>query len=102
MRYLAADDETSAADNREALEKHAARAGLPPADERLVNRFMAAPVVTWGSPQTGVERPSGLELADQGVYAAGDWVGRQLLADASIVSGAKAGTEAARRVMVRT
>ncbi len=102
MRYLAADDDTPAVDNRAALEEHAARAGLPPVGDRLINRFLAAPTVTWGSPQVGIERPSGLELAERGLYAAGDWVGRPLLADASIVSGSKAGFEAARRVMVRT
>lgn len=100
MRYLAADDPCTGADNRAALERHATRAGLPPGADRSLDRFLAAPIVTWGSPQVGVERPSGLELAGRGVFAAGDWVGPRLLADASLVSGAAAGAAAARRAMV--
>jgi phytoene dehydrogenase-like protein len=100
MQYLGPDDPGSAAQHRANLEAHAAAAGLAPPAERVVERFLAAPVVTWGSPQVGVERPTGLELADQGVLAAGDWVGRPILADASLVSGASAGVAAARRAMV--
>ena len=100
MRYLAHDDANTAHENRAALERHAATAGLPAREERLVDRFLAAPVVTWGSPMVGVSRPSGLELAGRGIFAAGDWIGRPLLSDASIVSGAAAGAAAARRAMV--
>ncbi len=96
MRYLAADDDAPAAANRTALERHAARAGAAPAAERTVERFLAAPVVAWGSPVPGVVRPSGLELARDCVYAAGDWLGEHLLADASIGSGRAAGLAAAR------
>ncbi|MCB0966468.1 MAG: hypothetical protein KDB37_06495, partial [Ilumatobacter sp.] len=87
-------------DNRAALETHAALAGLPPASERTLDRFLAACTVTWGTPQVGVDRPTGLELAERGIFAAGDWVGRPLLADASLVSGATAGAAAAERAMV--
>jgi glycine/D-amino acid oxidase-like deaminating enzyme len=100
MRYLAPDDTATAADRRASLERHAARAGLPDRSDRLVDRFLAGPVVTWGSPQVGVERPTGLELAARGLFAAGDWIGEPLLADASLVSGAGAGAAAARRAMV--
>jgi phytoene dehydrogenase-like protein len=100
MRYLNADDTDTAADRRASLERHAARAGLPDRTDRLVDRFLAGPVVTWGSPQVGVERPTGLELAVRGLFAAGDWIGEPLLADASLVSGAAAGAAAARRAMV--
>jgi hypothetical protein len=100
MQYLAPDGTDTAADRRASLERHAARAGLPARSDRLVDRFLAAPVVTWGSPQVGVERPTGLELATRGLFAAGDWIGEPLLADASLVSGAGAGTAAARRAMV--
>lgn len=96
MRYLGDDDELTAAENRTALERHLARAGGPAPGERAVERFLAAPVVSWGSPQVGIERPTGLELAASGIYAAGDWVGTRLLADASILSGAAAGRAAAR------
>ena len=99
MRYLTADDPLSSTENRAALEGHAARARLP-ASDREVDRFLAAPVVTWGSPQVGIERPTGLELAERGITAAGDWVGDRLLADASIVSGEAAGIAAARRASV--
>lgn len=100
MRYLAPDDSNTHDENRAALERHADVAGLPMPEDRLVDRFLAAAVVTWGSPQVGVERPSGLELAGRGVFAAGDWIGRPLLADASIVSGATSGAAAARHAMV--
>lgn len=100
MRYLAADDALAGHENRAALERHAHLAGLPPSDDRSVDRFLGAPTVTWGSPRVGVERPSGLELAGRGVFAAGDWVGDRLLADASLCSGAIAGAAAARRAMV--
>lgn len=102
MRYLAPDDPCSAGENRAALERHADAAGLPTRPERTVDRFLAAPTVAWGSPQVGIERPSGLELADRGLLAAGDWIGRPLLADAAIVSGAHAGAAAGRRAMVAT
>ncbi len=100
MRYLAPDDTGTASEHRAELERHVATAGLPPTGERTMERFLAAPVVTWGSPRVGVARPTGLELADRGLFVAGDWVGDLLLADASIVSGAAAGTAAARRAMV--
>jgi 2-polyprenyl-6-methoxyphenol hydroxylase-like FAD-dependent oxidoreductase len=100
MRYLDAGDDGSSGEHRRSLEAHAARAGLPSEAERTLHRFLAAPVVAWGSPQVGVERPTGLELADRGVLAAGDWIGRPLLADAAIVSGSVAGVTAARRAMV--
>jgi phytoene dehydrogenase-like protein len=96
MRYLSADDDTSAAANREALERHATMAGAAPPAERSLDRFLAAPVVSWGSPVPGVLRPTGLELAAGGVYAAGDWVGDHLIADAAVASGRAAGLAAAR------
>ena len=97
MRYLPPDDPLTARENRAALEAHAARGGLQ--GERHIERFLAAPVVTWGSPQVGVQRPCGVELADRGVFVAGDWVGRPLLADSSIVSGATVGRSAAVHAM---
>lgn len=100
MRYLAPDDPFTATENRATLERHAATAGLPARDARVIDRFLAAATVAWGTPQVGVDRPTGLELAGRGVFAAGDWVGRPLLADATIVSGANAGAVAARRAMV--
>lgn len=100
MRYLAADDADTADDNRAALEAHAVRAGIRPDAPRDVERFLAAPVVAWGTPRPGVSRPTGAELAHDGVWAAGDWVGDRLLADASLVSGSAAGAAAARRAMV--
>lgn len=95
MRYLAPDDDVPADANRAALDTHAARAGVPPVGAREVDRFLAAPLVAGGSPQPGVPRPTGLELADRGILAAGDWLGDRLLADASITTGATAGHAAA-------
>lgn len=100
MRYLAADDTNGATENRAALEAHAALAGAAAVGARTVDRFLAAPVVTWGSPVAGVERPTGLELAARGVFAAGDWVGEHLLADSVVASGNAAGLAAARRVVI--
>lgn len=95
MRYLAADDPLTAGANRDALERHASMAGAPAPEERAVERFLAAPVVAWGSPVPGVVRPTGHELAGLGIYAAGDWVGDHLIADAAVASGRSAGLAAA-------
>ena len=95
MRYLAADDPLTASANRDALERHASMAGAPAPGERSVERFLAAPVVAWGSPVPGLVRPTGHELAGQGIYAAGDWVGDHLIADAAVSSGRSAGLAAA-------
>ena len=100
MRYLAPDDSSSAEENRATLDAHAARAGLPARHDRRLDRFLAAPVVAWGSPVVDIERPSGFELADHGVFAVGDWVGDRLLADASLTSGARAGALAGDRATV--
>lgn len=95
MRYLAPDDDTPADANRARLDAYAAQAGLPTGDAREIDRFLAAPVVAWGTPQPGVVRPTGRELAGRGMLAAGDWLGERLLADAAILTGAAAGTGAA-------
>lgn len=100
MRYLDDGDARDAPTDRAALERHAALAGVAASSERDVERFLAAPVVAWGSPVPGTERPTGLELAADGVFVAGDWVGDHLLADAAVASGAAAGAEAGRRVVV--
>jgi phytoene dehydrogenase-like protein len=97
MRYLAADDHQTAVERRASLERHAAHAGAAAPNERIVDRFLREPVVTWGSPVPGIRRPAGDELAARGLWVAGDWVGEHLLADASVDSGARAGLAAARR-----
>lgn len=99
MRYLDDTDARDARTDRAALERHAALAGVAPPPERDVERFLAAPVVAWGTPVPGVARPTGLELAGRGVLVAGDWVGDHLLADAAVASGVAAGTAAARRTV---
>lgn len=100
MRYLAPDDAGTSADHRADLERHATLAGLPTTGDRTLERFLAAPVVTWGTPVVGIARPTGLEQADRGLFVAGDWLGDRMLADASITSGSTAGADAARRAMV--
>ncbi|MEZ5227649.1 MAG: hypothetical protein R2710_13535 [Acidimicrobiales bacterium] len=102
MRYLDSDADRSSERNRAELERHAAAAGLPTAEERVVDRFLAAPVVTWGRPIVGVERPSGLERSAEGLFAAGDWMTEHLLAGASIMSGAASGHAAAAHAARRT
>lgn len=102
MRYLDPDDASPSSVHRAALDGHASLAGLPPVNDREIDRFLAAPVVAHGTPQPGVARPSGTELADRGVLAAGDWVGPRLLADASLTSGAAAGAAAAQHALTIT
>lgn len=97
MRYLRHDERPTAAERRASLERHASLAGAAAPPDRLVDRFLHDPVVTWGSPVPGVARPAGDELAARGVWAAGDWVGPHLLADAAVCSGVRSGRAAARR-----
>jgi hypothetical protein len=95
LRYLGPGEHLSPAQARAELEQHATRAGLPPTGERTVERFLADMTVAWGSPQVGVPRPRGDELAAEGIHVAGDWVGDHLLADAALESGVRAGRAAA-------
>ena len=74
----------------------AARAGLS-TDGRTLERFMASMVVAWGLPLADRQRPRGDELAADGIFVAGDWVGDHLLGDAALASGAAAGRWAAVR-----
>ncbi len=101
MRYLDGEHDRSAERNRAELDQHAADAGLPGSADRTLERFLAAPVVTWGRPVVGLSRPTGLERSADGVFAAGDWMGPQLLADASILSGSAAGISAAAHAVAR-
>jgi phytoene dehydrogenase-like protein len=96
MRYIDPGDANDADANRRALDTHATMAGVVALPERTLERFLAAPVVAWGTQLPGVERPTGLELASRGVFAAGDWVGDHLLADAAAASGHASGLAAAR------
>lgn len=102
MRYLDGEADRSAVRNRAELERHANNGGLPCVTDRVVDRLLAAPVVSWGRPTVGRQRPTGLERASEGVFAAGDWMSEQLLADASIVSGAASGRAAAMHAARRT
>lgn len=97
MRYLDVHDDLRADERRASLEGHATLAGAAAPSERLVDRFLNEPVVTWGSPVPGIARPAGDELAGRRVWVAGDWVGGHLLADAAVDSGVRAGRAAARR-----
>ncbi len=101
MRYLDTDADRSAERNRTELEAFASRGGLPEAADRMVDRFLAAPVVTWGRPIVGVERPSGKERGGEGLFVAGDWLGPHVLADASIVTGSDSGRAAAKHAAGR-
>ncbi|HEY3486365.1 MAG TPA: hypothetical protein VGK49_13330, partial [Ilumatobacteraceae bacterium] len=97
LRYLHVDERLDRDTARAELDGHATRAGLPPREGRVLDRFLAAPVVSWGSPVVGLTRPRGDELAHEGIHVAGDWVGSHLLADAALGSGAAAGRAAAQR-----
>lgn len=100
MRYVDETDSGDPSQSRADLERHAALAGAPVGEERMLERFLARPVVTWGSPVPGVTRPTGLELAHRGLLVAGDWIGDHLLADASASSGRLAGRAAAAHALV--
>ncbi|CAN5391340.1 FAD-dependent oxidoreductase [soil metagenome] len=99
MRYLATDDEYTTDQNRAALKGHAQVAGL--GQHPTVERFLSSPIVCWGSPLATLCRPTGLEAAHRGIFAAGDWVGPNLLADASVESGALAARAAAKHALAR-
>lgn len=98
MRYLEPDSAPSHEVLRAELEAHAARGGV--GTERVFERFMASMTVAWGQPLADRARPRGDELASEGIFVAGDWIGDSLLGDASLASGSAAGTAAARRTAI--
>jgi phytoene dehydrogenase-like protein len=97
-KYLAPDDPAESAPTRAEIESHAALGGVAAPGDRTLDRYLAACTVAWGAPTAGVARPAGDELASDGLFAAGDWVGPGLLADAALASGARVGALAAARV----
>lgn len=98
VKYLAPGAAVESASTRAEIESHAARGGVVAPGARTLDRYLAACTVAWGAPTAGVARPTGAELADECVFAAGDWVGPGLLADAALASGARVGALAAARV----
>ena len=98
VKYLAPGDPAESTPTRAEIESHAARGGVAAPPDRTLDRYLAACTVAWGAPTARVARPTGAELADAGVFAAGDWIGPGLLADAALASGARVGALAAARV----
>ncbi|HEX4982775.1 MAG TPA: hypothetical protein VFV63_13810, partial [Ilumatobacteraceae bacterium] len=96
LRYIGPSEAPSPAVARADVEMQAARAGLS-TEGRALERFMASMVVAWGLPLADRRRPRGDELAAEGIFVAGDWVGDHLLGDAALASGAAAGRSAAIR-----
>jgi phytoene dehydrogenase-like protein len=101
LRYLHADETTSAADLRRELEEHARLAGID-ADAaeqvRYLHRMVASGALP--TPETGglAGRPDVAGTGLEGVLVAGDWVGPTgYLADAALASGEAAGRLAAAR-----
>ncbi len=106
LRYLHADETTSAAELRGELEGHARLAGIEPDEAervRYLHRMVACGALP--TPETGgmAGRPGVVDTGLDGVFAAGDWVGPTgHLADAALVSGEAAGRLAADRAAAAT
>ena len=98
MRYLAPDESPTAAELRAELVEHASIAGLDvsAAEEARYLHHMVACSALPSAASGGLRGRPTVRTSIPGVLVAGDWVGgRGLLADASLASGAAAGTAAA-------
>ena len=101
MRYLRAGEAPSAAETRAELEEHARLSGIEPdaAEQvRFLHRMVACGAVP--TPATGgfAGRPGVMDTGHEGVFVAGDWLGREgHLADAALATGETAGCRAAER-----
>jgi phytoene dehydrogenase-like protein len=98
LRYLGVDETASAADLRGELEEHARLAGIEPdgAEEaRYLHRMVVCGALP--TPEGGglAGRPGVADTGLEGVFVAGDWLGREgHLADAALASGEAAGRRA--------
>jgi hypothetical protein len=103
-RYLAAHDDLSPAAQRAELEQHAALAGVVVEEGSAdAARYLHRMTVVSAMPSAALGglrgRPAVTASGHPDVLLAGDWVGADgHLADASLASGAAAGSLAARRV----
>jgi phytoene dehydrogenase-like protein len=105
LHYLPLGDDTPADTLRAGLEEHARLAGVEPAmveEQRFLLRMTV--IGATPTPSTGglAGRPAIDSTGVDGVYVAGDWVGRKgWLADGALSSGEAAGIAAARRAAGR-
>lgn len=103
IRYLAPGEAPDRDQTRHALVCHAERMGVA-SDDVVVDRYLHEMTVTHGMPLANRRRPTGDELAAEGLWVAGDWVDANrdgdpvpLLADAAVSSAAVAAAGALRR-----
>lgn len=100
MRYLHADERSTAAELRASLEEHARLAGIEPDSaerSRYLHRMVACGALP--VPEAGglTGRPSAADTGLDGVFVAGDWLGAAgHLGDAALATGEEAGRRAAR------
>jgi phytoene dehydrogenase-like protein len=104
-RYLAPGDDRRPGEGRAELEAHAMRAGITDADV-VASRYLHRMTVVGALATAAAGGLSGrVQVTDagvDGVYLAGDWIGREgHLADASMASAAEAARLAAARVRAR-
>ena len=90
MEYLRPDARPDRDDTRTLLRTYAERMGADLSAPRL-ERFLHRMVAAHGVPVAGRPRPTGVELAADGLWAVGDWVGgpdraEWFLADAAVGS----------------
>jgi hypothetical protein len=101
MRYLHAAEKPTAAAARAELEEHCRLAGIDPAAAEEV-RYLHRMVACGALPTPGggglAGRPDVADTGHEGVFMAGDWLGRDgHLADAALATGEAAGRRAADR-----
>jgi len=101
MRYLHAAEKPTAAAARAELEEHCRLAGIDPAAAEEV-RYLHRMVACGALPTPGggglAGRPDVADTGHEGVFVAGDWLGRDgHLADAALATGEAAGRRAADR-----
>ncbi|MEO5901527.1 MAG: FAD-dependent oxidoreductase [Ilumatobacteraceae bacterium] len=104
-RYLAADDALPPADQRAELQAHALRTGVTDADivaSRYLHRMTVVGAVSTAAAGGYDGRVQVGDAGVDGVFLAGDWIGREgHLADASVASAAEAARLATARVRAR-
>ena len=101
MRYLHAAEKPTSAAARAELEEHCRLAGIDPAAAEEV-RYLHRMVACGALPTPGggglAGRPDVADTGHEGVFMAGDWLGRDgHLADAALATGEAAGRRAADR-----
>jgi phytoene dehydrogenase-like protein len=100
MRYLRPDEELDRDEARRSLWLHAERMGAE-RSEATWERFLRRMTASHGMPRARTNRPTGAELADRGIWVAGDWVGGPVDTGAQLADAAVASAESAARAILR-